>query len=277
LLLLVHGFPEFWYSWHHQLREFQNDYHVVAVDLRGYGESSKPTSVSDYAVPKLVEDLRQTVIALGKSRCTVVAHDWGGVLAWRLALKYPDLVEKLIVMNCPHPNAVQNLSLPTKLKQALKTWYMFFFQCPYLPEMLLRANDMQLLVTMLKTPPGGCVNPNALTDEDVEAWKYTFQQPGAFTPPIHYYRSARGRPPPKEHIGPAEHNVGSKKSPPGDIVQPPTLVIWSTGDIVLGPELAHSSLQFCQKGSLRMLDASHWTQFDKPELCNQAIREFLGT
>jgi len=276
LLLLLHGFPEFWYSWRHQLREFQNDYHVVAVDLRGYGESSKPKSINEYRVPTLVEDIRQLIGALGKGKCYLAAHDWGGAIAWRLALRYPELVEKLVILNCPHPKAFNDRLMGLNLKQWLRSWYMFFFQCPYLPEIIFRSNDLTLLITMLAKPPSGCTDPNAFTEEDIEAWKYTFQQPGALTGPINYYRANIGRLPPKESLGPAEVNVGSKKVLPRGIVQPPTLIIWGTNDIALETELAHASLQYCQKGMLRLIEgASHWIQQDRPELSNQFIRDFL--
>jgi len=274
LLLCLHGFPEFWYSWRHQLREFQNDYHVVALDLRGYGQSSKPKAVSDYYMEKLVEDVRQTISALGKGKCYLAAHDWGGAIAWRFTLRYPQLVEKLVIFNCPHPKAFQDRLMGLSLKQWLRSWYMFFFQCPYLPEIIFRSNDMKLLITMLAKPPSGCTDPNAFTEQDIEAWKYTFQQPGAMTGPINFYRAIIPRLP-SAPPAPAEQNVGSKGLPRG-IVQPPTLIVWGTNDIALETEMSHSSLQYCQKGTLRLIEgASHWVQQDRPEMCNQFIRDFL--
>jgi len=185
------------------------------------------------------------------------------------------MVEKLIILNCPHPKAFYDRLSGLSLKQWLRSWYMFFFQCPFLPEIVFRSNDLKFLVTMLAKPPSGCTDPNAFTEEDIEAWKYTFQQPGAVTPPINYYRATIGRLPQKEPK-PVEENVGSKKNIPRGIVQPPTLIIWGTNDIALETELAHGSLQYCQKGMLRLIEgASHWVQQDRPSLCNQFIRDFL--
>lgn len=264
LLLLVHGFPEFWYSWHHQIREFQKDYHVVAIDLRGYGDSSKPDGVGAYHMSNLVEDINQIITALGKPKCFLVGHDWGASIAWRFAIKHPEKVQKLIVMNCPHPKATESLSFGAKFKQMMRTWYMFFFQCPSLPEKLLHANDMELLIKLIKNPPEGVTDPNAFTHEDEEAWKFVFGQHGAMTPPVNYYRANIGRLPPSEIDG--------------DIVQPPTLIVWGTHDVVLPVELANASLQFCRQGSLRVLEGvSHWTQFDRPTLCNDTIREFISS
>jgi len=174
-------------------------------------------------------------------------------------------------MNSPHPKAFF-ARLTGSWKQLLKSWYMFFFLCPTIPEMGLKANDMQMLISMLTDPSTtGCTDPGAFTAEDIEAWKYTFQQPNALTGPINYYRAAFRSPPPKR----TEKTGESKNGPPG-IVQPPTLIIWGTNDAALSTELAHDSLQFCQKGTLRLIEgASHWVQQDRPGLCNQLIRDFL--
>jgi len=276
LLLFIHGFPEFWYTWQHQLRAFRNDYHVVAIDLRGYGESSKPQSVGDYHLSKLVEDIRQSVAALGNGKCFLVSHDWGASLSWRFTIKYPEMVKKLVICSAPHPVAMQNRAFVKKL---INSWYVYFFQCPYLPEITLKANDMELLEKMLTTPPAGCTSPDAFTQDDIEAWKYTFQQPGALTAPINYYRSAIPQVPAKteEPTGPAEQNLGSEKSSQSEsIVKPPTLIIWGSEDVALETALAQASLQFCQQGQLKVIEgASHWVQQDRPELCNQYIRDFL--
>jgi len=275
LLLFLHGFPEFWYSWRHQLRAFQNDFHVVAIDMRGYGESSKPKGIDEYSIPNLVEDIRQVISILGKGKTNLVAHDWGGIISWRFVSLYPEMVEKFIVLNSPHSQAYQD-RLRSGFGQWLMSWYMYAFQVPYLPEIALRANDMRMLISMISKPPMGCTDPNALKEEDIEAWKYTFQQPGAMTPPINYYRSMiprllKGAPP----TGAAEQNVGKKKT--SDLIQPPTLIIWGTADAALEKEMANGSIKYCQNATVRLIEgASHWVQQDRPELCNQYMREFLN-
>jgi len=264
LLLLVHGFPEFWYCWKYQIHAFEKDYHVVAIDMRGYGESSKPTSVSDYSMQELVEDFRQIIFGFGKGSCYLVTHDWGSIVAYRFAMLYPEMIVKLVIMNCPHPAAFKQ-QLTTDWRQLLRSWYMFFFLFPYFPEALIKANDFELLETMLKKPPAGCTDPNALTQEDIEAWKYTYQQPGTLTAVVNYYRSLIPWLPWQE-----------KEKGDSDIIRPPTLIIWGTNDVALGTEMAQNSLRRCANGQLQIIEgASHWTQFDRPDLTNQYIRDFL--
>jgi len=258
------------------LRAFQNDFHVVAIDMRGYGESSKPKGVKEYSMQLLVEDLRQTISILGKGKANLVAHDWGGAIAWQFVSRYPEMVEKFIMLNCPHPQAYED-QLRSGLTQWLRSWYMYAFQVPYLAEIVFIANDMKVLIHMITKPPVGCTDPNALNEEDIEAWKYTFQQPGAMTPPLNYYRNIipdmlkSGR----ETSAAAEQNVGTEKT--SNLIQPPTMIIWGTLDAALVKEMANGSAQYCQKATVRLVEgASHWVQQDRPELCNQYMREFLN-
>jgi hypothetical protein len=121
LMLLLHGFPEFWFSWRYQLKAFSKDYHVVAIDMRGYGETDKPPNKLDYRIELLVQDIAELIPALGHSSCVLCAHDWGGGVAWFVAMKYPELVDRLIIMNCPHFKVFQQ-NLQRNCGQLCKSW-----------------------------------------------------------------------------------------------------------------------------------------------------------
>ena len=137
LVVLLHGFPEFWYSWRHQIPALATRFRVVAPDLRGYNESEKPAGVAAYAMPELVADVEGLVHAFGERDAAIVGHDWGGGIAWFVAMERPPVTRKLVVLNCPHP-AMMAQSLRGNPRQLARSWYMFFFQIPWLPEFLLK-------------------------------------------------------------------------------------------------------------------------------------------
>uniref|UniRef100_A0AC34G8S5 AB hydrolase-1 domain-containing protein n=1 Tax=Panagrolaimus sp. ES5 TaxID=591445 RepID=A0AC34G8S5_9BILA len=247
LMLCVHGFPEFC---------------IVAIDMRGYGESDKPVGVENYGIDLLVKDLDEIITGLGKEKAFVVAHDWGAVVAWFLGMLKPQKVEKLVILNVPHPRAFQKL-LMTTLSQFRRSWYMFFFVCPYLPEISLRSFDMKALVSMFRGKKTGLIHRENFTDEDVEAWKYIFSMPHAMTGPVNYYRAAMRK-------------IGTP-SKDAKTVTPPTLIIWGEKDAALDVRAAEHSLTYCTQGQLKRIpDASHWVQQDKPELVNEYIDKFLA-
>ncbi|XP_014835490.1 PREDICTED: epoxide hydrolase 4 isoform X2 [Poecilia mexicana] len=143
LMLFLHGFPEFWFSWRYQLREFKSEFRVVAVDMRGYGESDLPLSTESYQLDHLVTDVKDIVEYLGYNRCCLVGHDWGGTIAWLFAIHYPEMVTKLIVLNCPHPSVFTDYALRHP-SQLLKSSHFFFFQLPRFPELMLSINDFKV-------------------------------------------------------------------------------------------------------------------------------------
>ncbi|XP_073090371.1 epoxide hydrolase 4 isoform X2 [Manis javanica] len=142
LMLLLHGFPEFWYSWRHQLREFKSEYRVVALDLRGYGETDAPIHRDSYKLDCLITDIKDILDSLGYSKCVLIGHDWGGMIAWLIAICYPEMVMKLIVINFPHPNVFTEYILrhPTQL---FKSSCYYFFQIPWFPEFMFSINDFK--------------------------------------------------------------------------------------------------------------------------------------
>ncbi|CAD6190383.1 unnamed protein product [Caenorhabditis auriculariae] len=148
LMLMIHGFPEFWYSWRFQLREFQDDYRCVAIDQRGYNLSDKPMGVEFYTAELLVNDVKEVIEALGYEKAVVVGHDWGALVAWKLAISYPELVDRLVILNAPHPTAFMKV-ISTNFKQFRNSWYLFFFQTRILPEMCCTTFDYKKLMLSL--------------------------------------------------------------------------------------------------------------------------------
>ena len=256
LMLFLHGFPEYWYSWRHQLSEFAQDYKVVAIDMRGYNDSEKPAKLSDYVVSELVQDVKGVIEGLGYEQCILVGHDWGGAIAWMFAYAYPNLVQRLIVMNIPHPaKFLEGLRTP---QQLLRSWYIFAFQLPWLPELAWKLNNYALIERAFR---GMAIDKNAFTDEDIEAYKTAFAKPGALTATINYYRAF------------VQKGVKQKS---WDVVDVPTLMIWGEDDIPLGKELTYGTDEYVCDFQLKYIpNCSHWVQQEQPQLVNQYMREFL--
>jgi len=261
LMLFLHGFPEFWYSWRYQLNYFDKNYHVVALDMRGYGDSDKPNGIKNYSMQNLIKDVRETIEKLGQSSTILVAHDWGAVVAWYFAMYHPDMVERLVICNVPHPKAFEKV-LRSKASQFLKSWYIFLFQCPILPEEWIKTQDYKALEIFFRGRKMGIVNRENFTDEDTEAWKFTFSTNG-LTAPINYYRALMQLP---KRLRPTKEPVKSK-----------TLILWGENDGALDIEGANLSPSYCENAQLKKIpNCSHWVQQDCPELVNKYIEEFLN-
>lgn len=257
LMLMLHGFPEFWYSWRHQIPEFAKDYKVVALDLRGYNESDKPQQQSAYVMSEFIKDVEGVIKGLGYERCVLVGHDWGGMIAWYFAYAHPEMLERLIVMNIPHPTKfAEGLRTP---QQLLRSSYAFFFQLPVLPELLIQWSDYQALESGFK---GMAVNKSAITAADIETYKNAASRRGALTAMLNYYRNA----------------FPSVLKQDWSILQVPTLMIWGEEDQALGKELTYGTQEYVQNFQLRYIpNCSHWVQQEQPEVVNRYIREFLAT
>jgi len=187
LILFLHGFPEFWYAWREQLAAFGMDHRAVAVDMRGYNLSEKPAAVEAYRMPELIEDVRALIAHLGYRTCTLVGHDWGGVVAWAFAMQYPDYLDRLVIVNAPHP-VIFGRELRDNPAQQRASRYMVTFRSPE-GESVLAADNYASLVNGVLTPK------EAFSDADRDAYLAAWSQPGALTGGLNYYRAARLGPP----------------------------------------------------------------------------------
>jgi pimeloyl-ACP methyl ester carboxylesterase len=248
LVVLLHGFPAFWLSWRAQLEALAAaGFRAVAVDLRGYNLSSKPRRLDAYRVGVLGRDVRRLIEQLGAERAHVVGHDWGGGVAWAFAMQHGDRLDRLVILNAPHPGTfARQLLRPTQLR---KSWYMFFFQLPWLPERLLAANQFGVVRRELDDP----------------AYVEALRQPGALTTTINYYRAMfRGG------LG-ALRNLRRR-------VDRPVLVIWGEDDRFLGRELAELDPRLVPDGRVvRLPGVGHWPQLEAAASVNALLVDFLAT
>jgi epoxide hydrolase 4 len=262
LVVLLHGFPEFWYAWRHQIPALAAaGFRVVAPDLRGYNASDKPPRVRDYRPRVLAREVADLIVALGAGSAAVAGHDWGGGLAWLLAMHHPERVERLVVLNAPHPiRFLKGLGSPRQLR---RSWYMLAFQAPWLPERLLAARDFQALRRALRRQP---TRPGAFTAQDIDRYVAAAAQPGALRAAINYYRAA-------VRANPLAQAQTLRR------VDTPTLVIWviwGDQDRYLGRELAEPDRAWVPNVWVeRIAEASHWVQADAPERVNQLMVDFL--
>lgn len=256
LMLMLHGFPEFWYSWRHLIPEFAKDYKVVALDLRGYNDSDKPSAQSAYVMDEFIKDIEGVIKGFGYSSCVLVGHDWGGAIAWCFAYAHPEMVEKLIVMNIPHPaKFAAGLTTP---QQLLRSSYMFFFQLPFIPELQLQLNDYAAIETAFK---GMAVDKTAFTEADINAYKDAAAKRGALTAMLNYYRNI------------FQHGLINRS---WGVLDVPTLMIWGESDTALGKELTYGTETFVKDFQIKYIpNCSHWVQQEQPQLVIQYMREWL--
>ncbi len=258
LVILLHGFPEFWYSWRHQIGPLaQAGYRVVAPDMRGYDLSDRPQSWRSYDAGLVADDIAGLIRGLGEEQAYLVGHDWGAAIAYTVAMAHPEVVRRLAILNVPHPARMAE-GLRT-LKQLRKSWYMFFFQIPRLPERLLARDDFSFAKRSLRAD-----SKDAFTDEDLERYVEAWSQPGALTGMINYYRAALRRSPRK---------ALSRMRP----IPAPTLVIWGMLDRHLGSELAVPAPEWVPDVRFEPIsEATHWVQHDAPQRVNELLLEFFA-
>ena len=263
LVVLLHGFPEFWYSWRRQIPVLAAaGFRVIAPDMRGYNTSEKPRGVMSYRLSRLTADVAELIRYVGEQRAVVVGHDWGGAVAWTMPMRYPDLVERLIVLNAPHPGA-----WPREMRkpgQFFKAWYQFFFQLPWLPEAAIRARNFAVVRDLFRQGP---VRKDAFTEQDIDRYIAALAQPGALTAALNYYRAIY-----REALrqGPRAYLSSVRRS---DV---PTLLIWGEQDRALTLSLTEGLEQWVPNIRVeRIPDASHWVQNDAPERVNELMLAFL--
>ncbi|UJR08656.1 hypothetical protein I4U23_012915 [Adineta vaga] len=258
MIVFIHGFPECWYSWRNQMKYFSKDYRVVAIDQRGFGVSTKPPFVQDYRVEILAGDVADVIEQLGYESCILVGHDFGGLVAWTTAMLYPHLVEKLVIMSCPHPVAFrQELSI----SQIRRSWYMFFFQTMIVPELYVKADDFAYVRDGFRKKSTGLANQDCITDGDIDIYKYTLSQPDATKSAINYYRALFRY---QSDFSRAE-------------VSAPVLLLWGCNDHKFGEELADASQKYCSDIRLKKIPGgTHWINQDIPDVVNKYMEIFFN-
>ncbi len=259
LVLLLHGFPEFWYSWRHQIVGLSDEYTVVAPDLRGYNLSDKPTDVSDYEIEKLTDDVIGLIQYFGREKAAVVGHDWGAAIAWATALKYPEYVWKLAAMQVP-PAAVWKKN--QTFKQFLASWYMFFFQIPKLPEWVLSLSDYEVLADGLRN---STAEKGIFTDEIIAEYKKNWSKPEMLESALNYYRA----------------NILKRifgKSEVTEMIKVPTLFIYGEKDTAILPETIKGIGEFVDAPfeEFKFPNAGHWIQQEEAETVTRILAEFLS-
>ena len=256
-VMLLHGFPEFWYGWRPLIEPLaEAGFRVIVPDQRGYGRSAKPGAVADYALDLLASDAVGIAGALGHRDFDLIGHDWGGIVAWWVALKYRKRVRRLVVVNAPHPVAARRYAR-WRWRQLAKSWYIFFFQIPKLPEFFLRVGDFALLRAALRfSAPRGLFG-----EEDYAAYREAWSEPGALTAMLDWYRAF-----PKFRARETDLTV-----------RQPTLIIWGDRDAFLEFGLAAASARFCDDARIvRIEGASHWVHHEGPERVAEEIIAFLA-
>lgn len=254
-ILFLHGFPEFWYAWKDQLDHFSPDHRVIALDQRGYNLSAKPEAVPDYALPVLVEDVRALLDHLGLRKVTLVGHDWGGVVAWAVAMSLAERLDRLVIINAPHP-ALFRRELEQNPAQQEASRYIGIFRTPQ-AEALLAANDCAALERIVLADG---LAKGYFTAEDRAAYHAAWTRPGAITGGLNWYR-AMGSGLASEYI-----------------FATPVLVIWGMNDTALLPGNLDGLDQWVARLQVeRVPDADHWVVHQRPDLVNRLIRDFLAS
>jgi pimeloyl-ACP methyl ester carboxylesterase len=258
-VILLHGFPENWRTWKHQIPALTAaGFAVLAPDLRGYNESDRPPHSKAYHLKHLVADIAALVRATGHERAHVVGHDWGGILAWTFAGAHPELLDRLVILNAPHLDIYRRLARGPS-RQLLRSWYVLLFRIPRLSEWALSARNFHLIRDLFRVQP---FKP-AFSEEETEAYIQALAKPGALTAALNWYRANA-----------APDAVALARSARVDA---PTLVIWGARDRSLGIELLDGLERVAPRVRVhRIADASHWVQNESPDEVNRVLVEFLS-
>lgn len=260
LILFLHGFPEFWYEWREYLPHFAaKGFYAVAPDQRGYNLSDKPTAISDYRIDVLVDDIAALIRALGKKKAHIVGHDWGAMVAWGIAISKPELVQKVVTINVPHPLVFAD-AIANNPKQRRRSRYIKFFQLPLLPEKLLARNNWaQASKALIQSSL-----PGTYPEKILQHYRHAWSRPGAITSMLTWYRAV-----PKKMTAKQKKLYSNK-------VKPPLLLIWGAKDHALGVEMAKPSVALCKQGRLEQInDATHWVVHEKVKHLQTVIFRFF--
>ncbi len=256
VVVLLHGFPEFWYGWRRQIESLAAaGFRVIVPDQRGYNLSSKPSGVAAYALTELVSDVVAIADQLGQEKIFLAGHDWGAAVAWSAALLHPQRIAKLAVLNVPHPSVMRKF-LSTNPRQLLRSWYMFFFQLPWLPEALFCAFNFRVGVRALLRSS----RPGTFTPEDLAQYRSAWSQPGSLTGMVNWYRAL----------------FRTRAKFPDKNVRVPTRILWGERDAFLLAEMAHESLRYCTNAELfTFASATHWLQHEEPVRVSELLIDFF--
>jgi epoxide hydrolase 4 len=257
LLILLHGFPEFWWGWRHQIPYLARaGYRVWVPDQRGYNLSDRPRQASDYNLDQLAADILGLAEAAGEERFSVVGHDWGAAVAWWLSLRYPERLQSQVIINVPHP-AIISRAIRQSYEQRLRSLYVALFQLPWLPEKLLQWRDWQATWQAMQQSS----RPGTFSEADGRQYRQAWSRPGVFSAMLNWYRALVQNPP---------------SMPANRRVSVPTLIIWGAQDKFLMPEMAQASAALCDDSRLVLVEeATHWIHHEEPALVNSLIDRFL--
>jgi pimeloyl-ACP methyl ester carboxylesterase len=273
LVILLHGFPECWYSWRHQLTALGDRYRVVAPDMRGYNLSDKPARVREYRIGALVDDVLGLIRHFGAREAAVVGHDWGAAVAWAVALTHPEYVWKLAALQVPPPAAwAANMTF----QQALRSWYMLFFQLPRVPEWWISARDFAGLERMFKKT----ARPGTFTDTDIAIYKAALRETGetsALTGGINYYRANFDGIIARNFAALFRRSEGGQRKAGDGRVRVPTLFIYGERDMAILPETVRGVSAYVDAPfrEVRLATSGHWVQQESPAEVNAALGDFL--
>ncbi|QDK80959.1 alpha/beta hydrolase [Spirosoma sp. KCTC 42546] len=253
LIILLHGFPEFWYGWRKQIDALaEAGFRVWAPDQRGYNISDKPTGIAAYSLDSLVADVIGLIDAAGRHNAILVGHDWGAAVAWWTAVSFPERVERLVVLNVPHPIVMKRYA-SRNIGQMLRSWYIGFFQLPWLPEAVVRLGNWAFLTQTLRRSS----RRGIFSDTDLKHYTAAWSQPGAAKAMINWYRASLQKPPARQ---------------PTIRVTVPTLLIWGVRDQFLKREMAQLSIDLCDNGRVEFIEnATHWVQHEEAKRVNELI------
>ncbi len=256
LVILLHGFPEFWWGWRKQIGPLaEAGCRVIVPDQRGYNLSDKPGGVRAYHLDSLAADVVGLADAYGRRSFRLVGHDWGGLVAWWTATRHPDRVERLVVLNAPHPD-VAGPYIRSHPSQMRRSAYVAYFQLPLLPEWSLRRHGFSALRRALR----GSSRSGTFSDADLEVYASAWAQPDALTAMLNWYRALRHRP----------EAAGAR-------IASPTLLIWGERDDFLEKGLAEASLMLCDRAEAVWFEnATHWVHLEEAEAVNERLVRFLA-
>lgn len=257
LVVMLHGFPEFWYGWRHQIGPLaQAGFRVLAPDQRGYNLSEVPRPVSAYRLEELARDVIGLVDALGRKDCFLVGHDWGAAVAWYTALVFPDRVRKLAVLNVPHPRVMTDF-LRTNLRQMLKSWYIGFFQIPGLADWLVSRDQFAAGARSLV----GSSRPNTFSPAEIAEYRQAWKNSHGMTGMINWYRAL--------FRFPARLTVSPR-------LQMPVRILWGKQDAFLSPQMAEASAKWCDRAQVTLFEkATHWVQHEEADAVANALLAFF--